>query len=253
MTIIKQMNDYKNIILAEKENMLFIVITMIVVSVSCIRAINTTSIEEIFMNSKNKFMNDLFKLLFILVILFPKNLFLAIDNIYILLGLGALIEAYIEQVVFRKKEERIKKNTRSALKLKRYYKDRQLQITLRRIMYSMPIITILLREMGHYGSLIVCALATSVFEVAILVVSMPELIIKKSTNYYKNGQDRIFIYKSLDNNTFLCGDSEDISDATKYTIKSFNELRKEQILHLKYKKLSKAEIKDLRKELKSNK
>lgn len=124
MTIIKQMNDYKNIILAEKENMLFIVITMIVVSVSCIRAINTTSIEEIFMNSKNKFINDLFKLLFILVILFLKNLFLAIDNIYILLGLGALIEAYIEQVVFRKKEERIKKNTRSALKLKRYYKDR---------------------------------------------------------------------------------------------------------------------------------
>ena len=113
MTIIKQMNDYKNIILAEKENMLFIVITMIVVSVSCIRAINTTSIEEIFMNSKNKFINDLFKLLFILVILFLKNLFLAIDNIYILLGLGALIEAYIEQVVFRKKEERIKKNTRT--------------------------------------------------------------------------------------------------------------------------------------------
>ena len=80
-----------------------------------------------------------------------------------------------------------------------------------------------------------------------------DLIIKKSMNYYKNGQDRIFIYKSLENDIFLCGDSEDISDATKYTIKSFNELRKEQILHLKYKKLSKAEIKDLRKELKSNK
>lgn len=242
-------NEFKEIITAEKESIIFIIIAIFYLSACCVRAIYTTSIEEIFMSNKNKLKNDIYKLIFICVILVPKNLFLAIDNIYIVIGLAALFESYIACAIFRKKEEKIIDNSEVGLNLKRYYKDKQSQTTLRWIMYSMPIMTILFREMRPNSSLFICAIITSVFEVAILGVSTPDLIIKKSMNYYENGQDRIFIYKSLENDIFLCGDSEDISDATKYTIKSFDELRKEQILHLKYKKLSKAEIKDLRKEL----
>ena len=240
----------KDIILNEKDNIIFIIIWMFMLSVCCVRAIHTTSIEEIFMTNKNKLKNDVYKLIFIWVILIPKNLFLAIDNLYIVFGLAALFESYIAHTRFRKKEEQIIDKSDTGLKLKRYYKDKQTQTSLRWIMYSMPIMTILFREMRLNSSLFICAIVTSVFEVAILAVSTPELIIKKSMNYYKNGQDRIFLYKRLENDTFLCGDSEDISEATKYIIKSFDELKTEQILNLKDKKLSKVEIKALRKELK---
>lgn len=238
----------KDIVSSQRDNIIFILIAMFCLSACCIRAIYTTSIEEIFMSNKNKIRNDIYKLIFIWIILIPKNLFLAIDNVYIVIGLAALFESYIACTIFRKKEGKIIDNSEIGLKLKKYYKDKQSQTTLRWIIYSMPIMTVLLREMTPNSSLFICAIVTSIIEVAILGVSTPDLIIKKSMNYYKNGQDRIFIYKSLDNNTFLCGDSEDISDATKYAIKSFDELREKEILHQKYKKISKAEIKKLRKE-----
>ena len=79
---------------------------------------------------------------------------------------------------------------------------------------------------------------------------MPELIIRKSMDYYKDGTDKVFLYKSLENNNYLCGDSENISQASRYKIISLEELKNKEIYHQKYKKLTKAERKELDKLLK---
>lgn len=251
MDFLGLMRDCKDIVASGMDNIVFIVFFMLMTSVYCVRALYTTSIEEIFMSAKNKLINNTFKLLFIGVVLIPKNLFLAVDIIYIIIGLIMCVAIYVFFLVYKRKEAKIENDSECGIKLKIYYKDKQSQMILSLVMYGMPIITILFREMRPDISLIMCAVITSVVEVAIIGISMPELILKKSMDYYVDGTDRIFLYKSLKNNNFLCGDNESISLASKYLIISYEDLCTKEILHQQYKGVTKAEKKELCKKLKS--
>ena len=246
----KILEKLTNIILKDKGDIIFIAIIILVLAVGCIQAIYTSSIEEIFMAEKNKFKNAILKLVFFWMILIPKNLFLAMYDVYILLAIVLCLIFAVVYMLFKRNEKKVKSDNVAGCKLKRYYKEIQSEMFLRLVMYGMPIVPILLRDIRHDSSLLISSIITSVLEVAIISVSMPELIIRKSMDYYKDGTDKVFLYKSLENNNYLCGDSENISLASRYKIISLEELKNKEIYHQKYKKLTKAERKELDKLLK---
>ena len=107
MDFLGLMRDCKDIVASGMDNIVFIVFFMLMTSVYCVRALYTTSIEEIFMSAKNKLINNTFKLLFIGVVLIPKNLldFANITTGAVFIGKGQIFEIWEPKSFEKYKEE----------------------------------------------------------------------------------------------------------------------------------------------------
>lgn len=223
---------------------------MCILTVYCIRAVYTTSIEEIFMDAKKKLKNDILKLLSILVVFIPTNFLLATDVSFILIEIVVCVIGFITYIIYKIKERKTEKYKKTLCKLQTYYIDKQMNAILMMVICVMPAMVILWKSLYNTMPLFGCAVIVSVIEVAIIGISIPDLFLKKATNYFKNGQEKIFIYKRTDDDTVICGDNENISKASKYIVISLEDLKSKEIYHQQYKSISKDEKNGLCKEMK---
>lgn len=108
MDILQRTIDYfANFNPADKRSVILLAVLMCVLTNYCIRAIYTTSIEEIFINTKEKFLTDVFKLLVMLVVFISVNIILTTDWFCALIELVVCVIWYILYLVYCRKEKQI--------------------------------------------------------------------------------------------------------------------------------------------------
>ena len=239
---------------ADKKSVIVLAVLMCLLTRYCIRAIYTTSIEEIFMNTKEKLVTDVFKFLAMLVVFISTNIVLTTDSFWILIEFVVCVMWYILYLIYCRKERKtnmiLKKQNKSLYKLQIYYKDKQTMAILMIVLFFMPAMVIVYKSVYKTLPLFACLVIVSAIEIFIIGILLPELFVKKAKNYFKNGEDKMFIYKRLKNASVICGDDECLNKASKYIVISIDELKTKEIYHLQSEIITKDEKRDLCKKLK---
>ena len=90
-----------------------------------------------------------------------------------------------------------------------------------------------------------CAVITSVIEVSIICIIMPEYIMYDARNYFVDNENKFFIYGRIEDDIVLCGDNTQKSKASKYITISYEDLQKKEIFHMRRERLSKKRKREL--------
>lgn len=239
---------------ADKKSVIVLALLMCLLTRYCIRAIYTTSIEEIFMNTKEKLVTDVFKVLVMLVVFISTNIVLTIDPFFALIELVVCVIWYILYLIYCRKERKtnmiLKKQNKALYKLQVYYKDKQTMAILMIVLFFMPAVIIVCKSVYKTLPLFACLVIASAIEVFIIGILLPELFVKKAKNYLKNGEEKMFIYKRMKDASVICGDDECFNKASKYIVISIDELKTKEIYHLQSEIITKDEKRDLCKKFK---
>ena len=156
-------------------SIIILAILVCVVLVSVFKSIYSTSVEELFMNSKEKNKNMFFQLLVILTILiFINFMLLNIALIFMEILLGAV--SLVVYIVYQRKENGTRKYLEMIDELNTYYKQRSSFWYLISIICLIPSLVFLINSIENSIPLFNCAVITSVIEVSIICM-MPEIIL----------------------------------------------------------------------------
>lgn len=237
----------------DKGNVIILAIIMCILTVFFIRAINTTSIEEIFMDNKKKLRNDILKMFSILVVLVPTNFLLATDASFVLFEIIICVVESFMYMVYRLKERKINDCDESLQKLQEYYKDKQTEYILKIVICIMSATATIWSNVQDIVPMFNCVVVISVVEVGIIGMLIPEIIVKKTMVFLENEQEKIFIFRRMSNDTIICGNAQNMGKVTKYIIISLDELKTKEIHHQQYASLTKEEKKELCKKVKLQK
>lgn len=224
-----------------------------VLIVPIVKSINSTFIEEVFMNSKQKGKNIFFKLIALLAIFTPINFILSMKQAFIIVELVFGLGAIVLYIIYDRKEALTEKYSENIVELNAYYKEKRSNCFLSIIIIIMPCCAILMNTLANPISPLNSAVIVSVVEVLIICLAIPEFTKCESRNYFLNDGKNVYIYERIDDDTILCGDSPKISEAKKYTTISYKDLKEKEILHVQYVSLSKERKKELRNKYKENK
>ena len=239
-----------------------VIVVAILVCVLCIpltRAIYTVSVEEIFMDERRKERNSFFKLLALLVIFIPSNYALSTQGALIVVEIPLGIIGFIVYGVYCAKEAVTRKyieNIENIDKLNAYYKEKGSDSFLFGIICIMSGLCILMKQIVDKMSLFSCAVVVSTIEVLIICILMSELVNGNVNIYFLDDDKRWFIYKRIDNDTIICGDSMERSKADKYITITYEKLKRKEILHMQNKSLSgteKGQLRNKYKEMRNSK
>lgn len=245
----KFINDFE---LGKKGNIIVGAALFCILFIHLIGAINTATVEEIFMDEKRKKRNSFFKLLMLLIIFIPTNFVLSIQGKFILFEILLGIICIIVCIIYSIKEHCTTKYIESISELNAYYKEKRLEYLLASIVCLMPSVDILMYHRVDNISLFSCIVIVSVSEVFAICFSMPEFVNRSANNFFIDNDNKLFIYKKIDNDTIMCGDNMEISQANKYITITYEELKKKEIIHMQYKCLSRTEKKKFRNKYKEN-
>ena len=237
-------------------SVIVLAILVCVLFIPLTRAIYTASVEEIFMDERRKGRNSFFKLLALLVLFIPSNFALSTQGALIVVELSLGIIGIIVYGVYYAKEAGTREYIKSIEKLNAYYKEKRSDSFLFSIICIMSGLCILMKQMVDNMSLFSCAVVVSTIEVLIICISMPELVNGNVNSYFLDDDKRWFIYKRIDNDTIICGDSMERSKADKYITITFEKLKRKEILHMQNKSLSgteKGELRNKYKEMRNSK
>ena len=159
-------------------SIIILAILVCVVLVSVFKSIYSTSVEELFMNSKEKNKNMFFQLLVILTILiFINFMLLNIALIFMEILLGAV--SLVVYIVYQRKENGTRKYLEMIDELNTYYKQRSSFWYLISIICLIPSLVFLINSIENSIPLFNCAVITSVIEVSIICIIMPEYIMSE--------------------------------------------------------------------------
>lgn len=157
---------------ADKKSVIVLALLMCLLTRYCIRAIYTTSIEEIFMNTKEKLVTDVFKVLVMLVVFISTNIVLTIDPFFALIELVVCVIWYILYLIYCRKERKtnmiLKKQNKALYKLQVYYKDKQTMAILMIVLFFMPAVIIVCKSVYKTLPLFACLVIASAIEVFII-------------------------------------------------------------------------------------
>ncbi len=160
-------------------SIIILAILVCVVLVSVFKSIYSTSVEELFMNSKEKNKNMFFQLLVILTILiFINFMLLNIALIFMEILLGAV--SLVVYIVYQRKENGTRKYLEMIDELNTYYKQRSSFWYLISIICLIPSLVFLINSIENSIPLFNCAVITSVIEVSKclnILCMMPEIIL----------------------------------------------------------------------------
>lgn len=233
-------------------SIIILAILVCVVLVSVFKSIYSTSVEELFMNSKEKNKNMFFQLLVILTILiFINFMLLNIALIFMEILLGAV--SLVVYIVYQRKENGTRKYLEMIDELNTYYKQRSSFWYLISIICLIPSLVFLINSIENSIPLFNCAVITSVIEVSIICIIMPEYIMYDARNYFVDNENKFFIYGRIEDDIVLCGDNTQKSKASKYITISYEDLQKKEIFHMRRERLSKKRKRELRTIYKENK
>ena len=167
----------------------------------------------------------------------------------ILLGTVSLV-VYI---VYQRKENGTRKYLEMIDELNTYYKQRSSFWYLISIICLIPSLVFLINSIENSIPLFNCAVITSVIEVSIICIIMPEYIMYDARNYFVDNENKFFIYGRIEDDIVLCGDNTQKSKASKYITISYEDLQKKEIFHMRRERLSKKRKRELRTIYKENK
>lgn len=212
-------------------------------------AVNTSSIEEVFMKGKRRKRNYFFKLLSLSGIFIPANYILSIENMFIIIEVFGAVVGIIAYFIYNIKEAATKK----FIELNVFYKEKRSECILFSIICTMPVIIILLNQIAKNISMFSYIIVVSVIEVLFICISVPEFINKSTDNYFLDNDNKVFIYKRLDDDIIMCGDNTEMNKSSKYITISYEELKNKEIIHIQHNRLTKKEKKELIKEYRDDK
>lgn len=233
-------------------NVLVLAVLVCVLLIPLTGSIYSASVEEVFMDEKRRGRNSFFKLLALLVIFIPSNFVLSIQGTFILLELFFGFIGIIVYFVYDRKEASTRKYIENISELNEYYKDKRSGCFLFVIICLIPSMSILMNQLLDNIPLFSCAIIVSIIEVLIICISMPEFVNRSAKNYFFDNDNKVFIYKRIDDDTVMCGDNTELNKADKYITITYEELKKKEILHLQHKSLSGTEKGKLREKYKEN-
>lgn len=249
--MIIKINTFVDEIDLQKEGSIIILaIAVCFLAIMILISINNNSVEEIFMNKKERFINYFSKFLSLLVIFIPGNIILAKVSMVLIFGCLFFLFAFISYLFYEWKASR--KYPKELSKLSLYCKEKSADAFLISIIWIAPVFVILMYRSENPISLVNSAVIVSVIEVFIIFLSIPGLIMRESENFFlKDDNTEVYIYKQIDNNTVLCGNNPDISKSEKYLFISYDYLKEKEIIHIKHKNLTREEKKDLKRKYKN--
>lgn len=209
-------------------NVVIAVIILAVLFLLALKAIYTTSIEELFMSKKKKVIKDFFALMFFLLIFTLLNIILLIfpellKIEYLFFGISS---GYCFYCFCRSKFQCVLSN-----KKKIDYNERCNSFMIYAIIFMMPLLISMMKKEVDKMPLINCVLIISVIEIFLVYFSVPNLLKKKSQNYFMDNEQEIYIYKKIDGESVLCGDNPIMNKSEKYIIITYDELKKKEIYH----------------------
>lgn len=91
--------------------------------------------------------------------------------------------------------------------LNTYYKQRSSFWYLISIICLIPSLVFLINSIENSIPLFNCAVITSVIEVSIICIIMPEYIMYDARNYFVDNENKFFIYGRIEDDIVLCGDN----------------------------------------------
>lgn len=219
-------------------------IALAVLFALALKAIYITSIEEFFMNEKQKIVKGFFVLMYFLTLFTVYNLILLIfpwlliiDGGFFVLGSFISFILYLCCCFGSSKSQSV-----DTSKKKIDCKVICNNLVLYAIIFMMPWLAAIIKIEAEKIPLINCVLIASVIGVILVYFSMPSLLIKRSSNYFMSAGQKIYIYKRIDEDSVLCGNDPTINKSEKYIIIPYEELKKKEIFHIKNGDLDKSEI-----------
>lgn len=228
-------------------NYVSIILLALVLLVSIFKAINSTFIEEVFMEPKKKEKNIFFNLVAVLVIFVPVNFILSMNHAFLIAELLCGMVGVVLYIVYNRKEVGTQKYAEGLDELNTYYKGKRSDCILLIIISIMPSFSIFLNTSTNSIPLFSCVVIVSVIEVLIIYLSIPELMKNESRIYFMNDERKVYVYKRIDKDTILCGDSPKINESNKYITISYEDLKEKVIFHVQYdNNLSKERKRELR-------
>ena len=224
------------------------------------RAFYSTSIESIFMTRKQKMKNSLYKLIGFLIIFSAINFFMSYGIWINLIGIPVFLLTFISvfilsiiNIIFSIKEKRVQKyidRDRRLERLKICYIESEQDVALITIILIIPLGISVLTEINSSISLLKGTIIMTVIEIFLISLCIPELLRPRSRNYFTENNEKIYIYKRLDDEIVLCGDKNSIYKSSIYRTISYEELKRKEIEQEEYNRLSRQEKRALKDELK---
>lgn len=216
-------------------------ILTILMIVPIFKSIYTTSIEKVFMTPKKMRVNITYSLITLFVACVLENLILSISyEIYVIglsLGcLGGLVFLYYKFRRFQiKKVLDNVENLDNIKRLDRRYKYYKQLSFLFCLLSFVPCLLTLINNSTikdvvvlHF-SRVNCAIIIGLIELVIVCIYVPELIKNPSGLYIMYNTKKMYIYKRLDKENFLCGNNLDIDDLNEYITISYEHLKEKTI------------------------
>lgn len=195
-----------------------------------LKAMYISSIEELFMNKKQKIMREFFVIIFFSIVFTIYNLIFLIFPWLLLVDFVLFLVCSLR--FFYCFWQSMRKSV-GANKEEIDYNEKCNKWVVYTIICMMPCLAVIIKIESEKLPLINYALIAGVIGVILIYFSMPSLLIKRSSNYFMSDGQKIYIYKRIDGGSVLCGNDPTINKSEKYIIITYDELKKKEIFHIK--------------------
>lgn len=166
--------------------------------------------------------------------------------IIVFMIIGAL--AFYIAIIINEKKQKQQENEELS-----YYERKVQELMLMDIMLFMPVVSVVIQL--TYPSLArgYCAAIAGLIEIFVVNLIIPNFYNSRSTVYFEIGDSKYYIYKKQEDGMMQCGDTSDISKATKYKLYPYEEICNMELKHEKTIQLSREQVKKLKEPLKKKK
>lgn len=175
----KKLSDYVIVII------LAIVMCMIISLI--IKLINITSVEKIFMDSKQNRINSFYKLIAMMIVFTPFNYLLSRLKAFIAIEIILIIITVVRIIIFKCQEKKAKKNesadTSKELNISNKNKIEDAVIFLIITVSPVTLYFFSIRLMSSISEFN-CAIMVGIIEVLIICLAIPQLVVSDSRCYF---------------------------------------------------------------------
>lgn len=229
-----------------------IIIAGLVVSLFVIHKIasaaNCTCLEAILLDKKEKKELEVERIALFAILFAIVNFVAMLERFIIVFMIIGALAFYIAIIINEKKQKQQENEELS------YYYERKVQeLMLMDIMLFMPVVSVVIQL--TYPSLArgYCAAIAGLIEIFVVNLIIPNFCNSRSTVYFEIGDSKYYIYKKQEDGMMQCGDTSDISKATKYKLYPYEEICNMELKHEKTIQLSREQVKKLKEPLKKKK
>ncbi len=220
-------------------------VMMCMVIVLTEKSIYASSIEILFMNSKEKKWNEFYMLLFVgTLFTFANGIMICFltNQERIIFGLVSVIFFMISLIINWLRLAKIRKCKAEIGRLITYYQERLYEVMTIFVVIMVMIFTLFFANAENVWSYaIIGGIVQVIFSMLIITNSGG----RHASNYYIENNEKYYIYNRIDTQRFLCGNTPEISNATWYEIVVADKIKERRIYHEIYHPITKQEKKSL--------